>query len=298
MGMIEQQLHNPTENTPSAPHGAFHATALLCPGPARWRRKRAVSRQARVHAGGLVSRRPRCASPPCRLTGSWSPSPSPPFAKRRTSDSPKCGSCPRRVARPHAITPAGVESSTPRWAPDGKRLVVTSAGKSDPRYHSDDFAATPEQVDRFQAGSMPHDGTFMVWSSAPDRTRAAAANDDPYAAMGQSRPPYGSITRPADPKRFDGRQIVDFPFRSNDQGYLPVRTGPREFNATQVFIQSFDGSPRRQLTSNELLASRGEAVSPDGKWIAFVADAVVAPGFGCRRRELIRWPCCLTTRSA
>ena len=177
---------------------------------------------------------------------------------------PSAGGAPTR------ITPSGVESSTPRWAPDGKRLIVTSAGKV-MRYNSDDFAAAPEEVDRFQAGSMPHDGTFQVWGSAPDRDRPAAANDA-YAGMGQSRPPYGSITRPADPKRFDGRQIVDFPFRANDQGYLPVRAGPREFNATQVFIQSFDGSPRRQLTSTNY-SHREVSVSPDGKWIAFVADA-------------------------
>src|SRR5688572_31623160 len=72
---------------------------------------------------------------------------------------PSAGGAPTR------ITPAGVESSTPRWAPDGKRLVVTSAGKLI-RFHSDDFAAAPEPVDRFQAGSMPNDGTFQAWSSA------------------------------------------------------------------------------------------------------------------------------------
>src|SRR5688572_2912731 len=175
---------------------------------------------------------------------------------------------------PTRVTPEGVESSTPRWAPDGKRLVVTSGGKLI-RYNSDDFAAAPEPVDRFQAGSMPYDGKFQVWSAAPDRPRQAPTND-PYSAMGQSRPPYGSITRPADPKRFDGRQIVDFPFRSNDAGYLPVRTGPREFNASQVFIQSFDGSPRRQLTSTKY-SHRDVTVSPDGKWVAFVADASLRP---------------------
>ena len=171
---------------------------------------------------------------------------------------------------PTRLTPAGVESSTPRWSPDGKTVVVTTAGGL-LRYRADNFAATPEKLDRFQSGSMPASRAFMVWSAAPDRPRSASGAPDPYASMGQSRPPYGAITRPADPKRFDGRQIVDFPFRSNDQGYLPVRTGPRQFNAAQLFIHSFDGSPRRQLTATAY-SHRNEAVSPDGQWIAFVAD--------------------------
>jgi dipeptidyl aminopeptidase/acylaminoacyl peptidase len=172
---------------------------------------------------------------------------------------------------PTRITPAGIESSTPRWSPDGKNLIVTSGGMLQ-RYRTDDFSAAPEKLDRYQAGSMPASRNFMVWSAAADRPRPAASANDPYASMGQSRPPYGSITRPADPKRFDGRQIVDFPFRSNDQGYLPVRSGPREFNATQVFVQSSDGSPRRQLTAMNY-SHREATVSPDGQWIAFVADA-------------------------
>lgn len=169
------------------------------------------------------------------------------------------------------ITPPGTESSTPRWTNDGKALVVTSAGGLQ-RYRADDFTREPEKLDRFQTGSMPDDRTFVVWSGPADRPRPSTATPDAYASMGQSRPPYGALTRPADPKRFDGRQIIDFPFRSNDQGYLPVRTGPREFRATQLFIQSFDGAASRQLTSTEY-SHRSEAVSPGGQWIAFTAEA-------------------------
>jgi len=175
---------------------------------------------------------------------------------------------------PLRLTPAGVESSTPRWSPDGKALVVTSTGGLR-RYRAENFATAPETVDRFQTGSMPDNKTFMVWSTAADRPpRPAPGSPDPYANMGQSRPPFGSITRPADPKRFDGRQIVDFPFRSNDQGYLPVRIGPRQFNPTQIVVQPLNGGARRQLTSTSY-SHRNEVVSPDGQWIAFVADATM-----------------------
>jgi dipeptidyl aminopeptidase/acylaminoacyl peptidase len=169
------------------------------------------------------------------------------------------------------LTPVGVESTTPRWAPDGRTVVVTSGGGLQ-RYRADNFAAAPERVDRFQDGSVPANKSFMVWTGTDDRPRPPSATPDSYASMGQSRPPYGAITRPTDPKRFDGRQIVDFPFRANDAGYLSVRTGPRQFNPSQVFIQSLEGSPRRRLTSTKY-SHRNEAVSPDGQWIAFVADA-------------------------
>jgi dipeptidyl aminopeptidase/acylaminoacyl peptidase len=176
---------------------------------------------------------------------------------------------------PRRLTPVGVESSTPRWSPDGKSVVVTTGGGLQ-RYRADNFSANPERVDRFQAGSMPDDKAFVAWSATVDRPRPASTAPDTFANMGQSRPPYGAITRPADPGRFDGRQIVDLPFRANDQGYLPVRTGPRQFNATQVFVQAFDGSPRRQLTATTY-SHRESTVSPDGQWIAFVSDAAMRP---------------------
>ena len=174
---------------------------------------------------------------------------------------------------PRRLTSQTAEGSTPRWSADGKTLVVSSAGGL-LLYRADDVAREPEKVERFQTGSMPDDKNFMVWSAAPDRPMRPATTNDPYGAMGQSRPPYGAITRPADPKRFDGRQIVDFPFRANDQGYLPVRTGPREFIADQLFIQASDGSSKQQLTHTSY-SHNNEIVSPDGRWIAFTADAML-----------------------
>lgn len=172
---------------------------------------------------------------------------------------------------PARVTPSGVESSSPRWAPDGSSLIVMSAGGLQ-RYQAGNLSAAPSPVDRWQNGSMPDDNSFTVFSALPERARPPRATDDPYSVMGPSRPPFGSITRPADPRRFDGRQIVDLPFRANDQGYLPVRTGPREHIATQLFRQPSDGSARRPLTAARY-SHRGEVVSPDGRWIAFTADA-------------------------
>jgi dipeptidyl aminopeptidase/acylaminoacyl peptidase len=177
---------------------------------------------------------------------------------------------PATGGEPKRLTPAGEESSTPRWSPDGKMVIVTSAGRSQ-QYRADDFSAPPQAATAALFGaSLPADRSFTVWTGTPPRARPERTTPDPYSAMGQSRPPYGAITRPADPKRFDGRQITDFPFRSNDQGFLPVRTGPREYNATQLFMGA-NSSQTKFLTSTAY-SHRNAVVSPDGKWIAFTAD--------------------------
>jgi dipeptidyl aminopeptidase/acylaminoacyl peptidase len=87
-----------------------------------------------------------------------------------------------------------------------------------------------------------------------------------------ARPPYGAITRPANAARFDGKQVVDMRYKSNDRGYVP---GPREarvYRPSQLWLQRFDGTAKRQLARTPYSA-RGAAVSPDGRWVAFLADA-------------------------
>jgi dipeptidyl aminopeptidase/acylaminoacyl peptidase len=89
-------------------------------------------------------------------------------------------------------------------------------------------------------------------------------------------PPYGAITKPVDQARFDGRQIVNFPYKANGIGYLPNPREARVIRQQQVFLQKFDGSKRVQVTSVRY-SHRDAVVSPDGKWIAFTADARLRP---------------------
>ncbi len=91
-----------------------------------------------------------------------------------------------------------------------------------------------------------------------------------------ARPPFGSITEPVDPKRFDGRHIVDFPFKGNGRGYLPNRREAREWNAAQIWRQAFGDTAKTQLTDTRY-SHRNAVVSPDGRWIAFVADPELRP---------------------
>ena len=178
---------------------------------------------------------------------------------------------------PHRFSSPGVESTNPRWSPDGKLLIFNSSrtgsasGLWVARMDEPSGDAQPFDQKSFRTGSMPADRGFMVYGTAPDRAAPPAAFD-PYAAMGPARPPFGSITHPVDPKRFDGKQIVEFPFRQNDIGYNAPRVGPPTIVPTQLYSQALDGSNRRQLTSTAY-GHNNEAVSPDGKWIAFTADA-------------------------
>jgi dipeptidyl aminopeptidase/acylaminoacyl peptidase len=135
------------------------------------------------------------------------------------------------------------------------------------------------EMNDYPNGSLPRDKSFAVWSEPvrPDSSADSTRRRDPYSAMQpMARPPYGAITQPLEPKRFDGRHIYDMRYKANGQGFLP---GPREarvWRPAQIWIQKLDGSPKHQLDATPY-SRREAAVSPDGKWIAFIADPALRP---------------------
>jgi dipeptidyl aminopeptidase/acylaminoacyl peptidase len=184
------------------------------------------------------------------------------------------GGAPRRFTSP------STESSNPRWSPDGKYLLFTSQrpGSKGRTFgiRMDEPGGEAEEIDRYPAGSVPADKKFAVWSDsiAPDSARS---EKDQWATMQpMARPPFGAITQPLDPKRFDGRHITDMRFKGNGVGYIPSRREKRVYRPHQIWIQSFDGTPKR-LVDTTTYSRRGAAVSPDGKWVAFIADAKLRP---------------------
>ncbi len=184
---------------------------------------------------------------------------------------------------PQRFTSPGTESSAPYWSPDGKWLFFTSSrtGGKGSRWaiRMDQPSGEATQVERYPSGSSPRDHRFAVWADADSApaTDSTKMKDDPFAKMlPMARPPYGAITKPANPARFDGKQVVDMRYKSNDRGYVP---GPREarvYRPSQLWIQAFDGSAKRQLTRTAY-SQRGAVVSPDGKLVAFLADAELRP---------------------
>jgi dipeptidyl aminopeptidase/acylaminoacyl peptidase len=203
-------------------------------------------------------------------------------------------------------TAPGAESSNPRFSPDGRYLLFTSTrpggngstwalrmdrpgGEAAPMEHAPPASAT-----------FPRDGRFAIWSDSvtPDSTADSTAKaKDPFEKMeAMARPPFGAVTRPVDPRRFDGRHVVDLSYKANGRGYLPGLRAARVWRPSQIWMQPLDssggrasrsagsgghapgraGSDRRQLT-NARYSHRDAAVSPDGRWIAFVADTGLRP---------------------
>ena len=183
---------------------------------------------------------------------------------------------------PVRYTSPGTESTNPRWSPDAAWLFFTSkreGGKGTTwALRMDQPGGEAVQLEQYPAGSAPRDKRFAVWADTiPADTLAdsTAKAKDPFDSMGATaRPPFGAITKPLDPKRFDGRQIVDMQYKTNNGGFLPNRKSARSYKAAQLWMQPFAGGAKKKLTDTPY-SHREAVVSPDGQWIAFVADSAL-----------------------
>jgi dipeptidyl aminopeptidase/acylaminoacyl peptidase len=175
-------------------------------------------------------------------------------------------------------TSPSTESSSPRWSADGKYLYFSSSRPNVKattwRLRMDAPGGEAEPVEGMQPTSWSRDGRVLVWGDTAKGgvARDTAAMRDLFGKMqGMARPPYGAITRPTDPARFDGRHVVDMGYKSNDRGYVPNRRDARRYTASQIWMQDAAGAAK--MVTNTPYSHRGVSVSPDGKWIAFIADA-------------------------
>ena len=191
---------------------------------------------------------------------------------------------------PVRYTSPSFSSSNPRWSPDGKLLYFSSTR---PGGRGSSWALRMDQAgEAFQPegdqprGSMTRDLRLMAYADSPEADSAADSSGsrgsrgdaDPFERMdATARPPFGAITRPLDARRFDGRHIVEIGYKRNGPGFVPnPAREPRPRAASQIFVQSLGGDDKRQLTSAAYSHSN-VSVSPDGRWIAFTADASLRP---------------------
>jgi dipeptidyl aminopeptidase/acylaminoacyl peptidase len=177
-------------------------------------------------------------------------------------------------------TSPSTESSAPRWSPDGKYLVFTSTRPGGTgntwALRVDEPGGEATQLKTLPNGSVPASGAFAVWAEpvAEDTTKRAM---DAFSRMPpMARPPFEAITRPVDPARYDGRHVVDMTYKSNERGFVPGRRSARTWRPAQLWRQPFGDTARVQLTRTAY-SHRNASVSPDGRWIAFVADARLRP---------------------
>jgi len=204
---------------------------------------------------------------------------------------------PAEGGEPVRLTSPGTESYRPRWSEDGTQLYFTSrreGGEGSTWILQMDGTRMGEafQMDLGPSGSKPDDGSFTVWTDEgetdegetggeeegeTESSEGESSEADPFARMEpMARPPMGAVTRPVDPRRFDGMHIVDFPYKRNGSGFRPNRREPREWTPDQIWKQLQGDTAGIQLT-DEVYSHRGARVSPDGQWIAFTADPEFRP---------------------
>lgn len=182
---------------------------------------------------------------------------------------------------PQRWTSPATESSNPRWSSDGKYLFFTSqraGGRGNTwAIRLDEPSGEAIQVDGYAEGSMPSNHAFAV-STGPARRETPRVNTaDPFARMQpMAKPPFDGITRPAEPARFDGRHIVDMSYKVNGAGFVPGRAVARSWVPQQIWKQSMGDTARTMLT-NANYSHRSPTVSPDGQWIAFIAESKLRP---------------------
>lgn len=186
---------------------------------------------------------------------------------------------------PQRWTSPGTESSAPRWSPDGKWLVFQSARPGGDlkgpgtswALRADQPGGEAVQTKAFPAGSSPSSGAWVYWSEALPADTVDAAKD-PWAKMGaMSRPPFDAITRPVDAARYDGRHVVDMAYKSNERGFVPGRRTARQWRPQQVWRQAPGDTATRKMLTTGAVSLRGATVSPDGRWVAVIADARLRP---------------------
>jgi dipeptidyl aminopeptidase/acylaminoacyl peptidase len=183
---------------------------------------------------------------------------------------------------PQRWTSPSTESSNPRWSHDGKYLFFSSpraGGKGSTwAIRLDEPGGEAMQIDGYPDGSMPANNAFAVFTGpATQNAPASVSASNPFARMQpMARPPFDGITRPADPARFDGRHVVDMSYKVNGVGFVPGRDSVRTWRPQQLWRQTV-GDTARAMITNTRYTHRSPVVSPNGQWIAFIADASLRP---------------------
>ncbi len=181
---------------------------------------------------------------------------------------------------PRRWTSPSTESSNPRWSHDGKYLLFSSQRPGGPgntwAIRLDEPGGEATQLQTYPDGSMPSNGAFAVFTG-PAQTDSARSPADPFARMQpMAHPTFDAITRPAEPARFDGRHVTEMSYKVNGVGFVPGRRVARTWRPQQIWSQQVGDTARKMLTKTAY-SHRSPSVSPDGQWIAFIAEASLRP---------------------
>jgi dipeptidyl aminopeptidase/acylaminoacyl peptidase len=180
---------------------------------------------------------------------------------------------------PQRFTSPSTESSNPRFSPDGKYLLFNSTRPGSRArtwgIRMDQPGGEAVEMDSYPNGSLPRDKRFVVWTEADTAPNDTTRRDKWTGMQPMARPPFGAITEPLDPKRFDGRHIIETPYKSNGPGFQPNLREARTYRASNIWIKPLDGAKRK--LDDQKYSRNNATVSPDGQWIAFTADSRLRP---------------------
>jgi len=176
----------------------------------------------------------------------------------------------RPVGEPFRFTDPTVESSSPRWSPDGSVLAFSSRRGDDSNsvwfarvtapggapYHLPGVDATP------------------VWSPNGEWIAFTRAPRDEEEPSGERNRREGwiapdAISNTLDAKRFDGRVITSMRYKRD--GTTTLLPDPSIRDKSQLFMVPAAGGEPRQLTDLPFNV-RGAVWSPDGRTIFFSAN--------------------------
>jgi dipeptidyl aminopeptidase/acylaminoacyl peptidase len=163
-------------------------------------------------------------------------------------------------ASPRQLTSGLKRDTQPRWSPDGTQLafVSTRAGDRPQLWLMPVWGGEPRQVTRFRRGA-----TNPFWSSdgrwvgceVEVRDGEPLEEDAEADVARRQREKRDEAERP--------RIITRLQYRWDGRGYLEGRT--------HLFRVPLAGGPPAALTADDFDHSGG-AVSPDGRWLAYVCD--------------------------
>jgi acylaminoacyl-peptidase len=161
-----------------------------------------------------------------------------------------------------ALTPPDEEASSPRFSPDGSRLIYSVTHEDKAGHKTGEIRMRwMDSGDTARLASLPHGAGALTFS--PDGRRIAFAmfvDDPPDAPIAKlPEPPKGANWGP------EIKVIDRLVYRFDGRGYLAR-------GHTHLFVMTADGGAPQQVTEGDFEDGGGLAWTPDGNSLIFAAN--------------------------